>query len=153
MEGGCQPNPAQRRRTAWPGPRPHHNRPADQAPQHIMCAFPRIHRLFIQRIEPLICFDAFSASTIGLAADWCADLDPAIFSGRAKNGFALVGTEGAEGYCVNVPWSHGGVGDKAYVFAFQNVFLPIGYHLLIPIIMCVVILRRDIWCLLVSIAV
>ncbi|KAH7549304.1 hypothetical protein JRO89_XS13G0012000 [Xanthoceras sorbifolium] len=36
-----------------------------------------------------------------------------------------VGTEGAEGYCVNVPWSRGGVGDNDYVFAFQNVVLPI----------------------------
>ncbi|KAL9243347.1 hypothetical protein vseg_017245 [Gypsophila vaccaria] len=36
-----------------------------------------------------------------------------------------VGTMGAEGYCVNVPWSRGGVGDKDYIFAFQNVVLPI----------------------------
>ncbi|XP_024027272.1 histone deacetylase 15 [Morus notabilis] len=36
-----------------------------------------------------------------------------------------VGTMGAEGYCVNVPWSRRGVGDNDYVFAFQNVVLPI----------------------------
>lgn len=38
---------------------------------------------------------------------------------------------GAEGYCVNVPWSCGGVGDNDYIFAFQNVVLPIGYYLLL----------------------
>ncbi|KAK4426720.1 Histone deacetylase 15 [Sesamum alatum] len=36
-----------------------------------------------------------------------------------------IGTMGAEGYCVNVPWSCGGVGDNDYVFAFQQVVLPI----------------------------
>ncbi|GAB2286669.1 Histone deacetylase 15, partial [Dionaea muscipula] len=36
-----------------------------------------------------------------------------------------VGTKGAEGYCVNVPWSCGGVGDNDYIFAFQYVVLPI----------------------------
>lgn len=36
-----------------------------------------------------------------------------------------VGTMGAEGYCVNVPWSRGGVGDNDYLFAFQHVVLPI----------------------------
>lgn len=36
-----------------------------------------------------------------------------------------VGTNGAEGYCVNVPWSCGGVGDKDYIYAFQHVVLPI----------------------------
>lgn len=36
-----------------------------------------------------------------------------------------VGIMGAEGYCVNVPWSRKGVGDNDYVFAFQNVVLPI----------------------------
>ncbi|VVA21434.1 PREDICTED: histone deacetylase [Prunus dulcis] len=36
-----------------------------------------------------------------------------------------VGTMGAEGYCVNVPWSRGGVGDNDYIFAFQHVVLPI----------------------------
>ncbi|KAL2462854.1 Histone deacetylase 15 [Forsythia ovata] len=36
-----------------------------------------------------------------------------------------VGTLGAEGYCVNVPWSRGGVGDNDYVFAFQHAVLPI----------------------------
>ncbi|GFS40749.1 histone deacetylase 15 [Actinidia rufa] len=37
----------------------------------------------------------------------------------------LVGTMGAEGYCVNIPWSRGGVGDNDYLFAFQHVVLPI----------------------------
>ncbi|XP_011097065.1 histone deacetylase 15 isoform X3 [Sesamum indicum] len=36
-----------------------------------------------------------------------------------------IGVMGAEGYCVNVPWSCGGVGDNDYVFAFQQVVLPI----------------------------
>uniref|UniRef100_A0A1J3HCI6 histone deacetylase n=2 Tax=Noccaea caerulescens TaxID=107243 RepID=A0A1J3HCI6_NOCCA len=36
-----------------------------------------------------------------------------------------VGSNGAEGYCVNVPWSCGGVGDKDYIYAFQHVVLPI----------------------------
>lgn len=36
-----------------------------------------------------------------------------------------VGTTGAEGFCVNVPWSRGGVGDNDYIFAFQQVVLPI----------------------------
>ncbi|CAN6717561.1 unnamed protein product [Malus baccata var. baccata] len=36
-----------------------------------------------------------------------------------------VGTMGAEGYCVNVPWSRGGVGDNDYIYAFQHVVLPI----------------------------
>ncbi|XP_052180001.1 histone deacetylase 15 isoform X2 [Diospyros lotus] len=36
-----------------------------------------------------------------------------------------VGTKDAEGYCVNIPWSRGGVGDNDYIFAFQNVVLPI----------------------------
>ncbi|CAA2970710.1 histone deacetylase 15 [Olea europaea subsp. europaea] len=36
-----------------------------------------------------------------------------------------VGTNGAEGYCVNVPWSRGGVGDNDYMFAFQHAVLPI----------------------------
>ncbi|XP_048329333.2 histone deacetylase 15 [Ziziphus jujuba] len=36
-----------------------------------------------------------------------------------------VGKMGAEGYCVNVPWSRGGVGDNDYIFAFQHVVLPI----------------------------
>ncbi|KAM7268463.1 hypothetical protein ACFE04_010629 [Oxalis oulophora] len=36
-----------------------------------------------------------------------------------------VGSKGAEGFCVNVPWSRGGVGDNDYIFAFQNVVLPI----------------------------
>ncbi|XP_050259424.1 histone deacetylase 15 [Quercus robur] len=148
-----------------------------------------------------------SACAARLAAGLCADLATAIFSGRAKNGFALVrppghhagvrqamgfclhnnaavaalaaqvagakkvlivdwdvhhgngtqeifdqnksvlyislhrheggkfypgtgaahevGTMGAEGYCVNIPWSRGGVGDNDYVFAFQHVVLPI----------------------------
>lgn len=36
-----------------------------------------------------------------------------------------VGTMGAEGFCVNIPWSRGGVGDNDYIFAFQHVVLPI----------------------------
>ncbi|KAL4376611.1 hypothetical protein GQ457_02G016330 [Hibiscus cannabinus] len=36
-----------------------------------------------------------------------------------------VGSKGAEGYCVNIPWSRGGVGDNDYIFAFQHVVLPI----------------------------
>ncbi|KAJ7956592.1 Histone deacetylase [Quillaja saponaria] len=36
-----------------------------------------------------------------------------------------VGRMGAEGYCVNIPWSRGGVGDNDYFFAFQHVVLPI----------------------------
>ncbi|CAN1245205.1 Histone deacetylase 15 [Linum grandiflorum] len=125
-----------------------------------------------------------SARAARLAAGLCADLASAIFSGRAKNGFALirppghhagvtqamgfclhnnaavaalaaqvagakrvlivdwdvhhgngtqeifddnksVGSNGAEGYCVNIPWSCSGVGDKDYIFAFQHVVLPI----------------------------
>lgn len=37
-----------------------------------------------------------------------------------------VGSMGAEGFCVNIPWSQGGVGDNDYIFAFQHVVLPIG---------------------------
>ncbi|KAL8150603.1 hypothetical protein V2J09_020411, partial [Rumex salicifolius] len=36
-----------------------------------------------------------------------------------------VGINGAEGFCVNIPWSRGGVGDNDYLFAFQSVVLPI----------------------------
>ncbi|KAL4584198.1 hypothetical protein LXL04_008790 [Taraxacum kok-saghyz] len=36
-----------------------------------------------------------------------------------------VGSMGGEGYCVNVPWSRGGVGDNDYLFAFQHIVLPI----------------------------
>ncbi|KAI4344053.1 hypothetical protein L6164_011327 [Bauhinia variegata] len=36
-----------------------------------------------------------------------------------------VGTMGAEGYCVNIPWSRGGVGDNDYIFSFKHVVLPI----------------------------
>lgn len=36
-----------------------------------------------------------------------------------------VGSMGADGYCVNIPWSRGGVGDNDYIFAFQHVVLPI----------------------------
>lgn len=36
-----------------------------------------------------------------------------------------VGSMGAEGYCVNIPWSRGGVGDNDYIFAFEQVVLPI----------------------------
>ncbi|KAF7135229.1 hypothetical protein RHSIM_Rhsim08G0136600 [Rhododendron simsii] len=131
-----------------------------------------------------------SARAARLAAGLCVDLASEIFSGHAKNGFALVrppghhagirqamgfclhnnaavaalavqgvgakkvlivdwvlyislhrheggkfypgtgaahevGSMGAEGYCVNVPWSRGGVGDNDYLFAFQHVVLPI----------------------------
>lgn len=37
-----------------------------------------------------------------------------------------IGTNGAAGYCVNIPWSRGGIGDNDYIFAFQHVVLPIG---------------------------
>lgn len=40
-----------------------------------------------------------------------------------------IGTMGAQGYCVNVPWSRGGVGDNDYIFAFQQVVLPIGHNI------------------------
>ncbi|XAR51277.1 Histone deacetylase [Bertholletia excelsa] len=148
-----------------------------------------------------------SAQAARLAAGLCADLASTIFSGRAKNGFALVrppghhagvrhamgfclhnnaavgalaaqaagakkvlivdwdvhhgngtqeifeasksvlyvslhrheggkfypgtgsalevGTMGAEGYCVNIPWARGGVGDNDYIFAFKHIVLPI----------------------------
>uniref|UniRef100_A0A6N2N2L6 histone deacetylase n=2 Tax=Salix viminalis TaxID=40686 RepID=A0A6N2N2L6_SALVM len=36
-----------------------------------------------------------------------------------------VGRNGAEGSCVNIPWSRGGVGDNDYIFAFQNLVIPI----------------------------
>ncbi|GER32892.1 histone deacetylase 15 [Striga asiatica] len=36
-----------------------------------------------------------------------------------------VGKGDAKGYCVNVPWSCGGVGNNDYLFAFQQVVLPI----------------------------
>ncbi|XP_020255975.1 histone deacetylase 15-like isoform X1 [Asparagus officinalis] len=36
-----------------------------------------------------------------------------------------VGILDAEGYSVNIPWSCGGVGDNDYIFAFQNIVLPI----------------------------
>ncbi|CAF2077912.1 unnamed protein product [Brassica oleracea] len=36
-----------------------------------------------------------------------------------------VGTNGGEGYCVNVPWSCGGVGDNVYIYAFQHVVIRI----------------------------
>lgn len=38
---------------------------------------------------------------------------------------------GAEGYCVNIPWSCGGVGDSDYIFAFQHIVLPIGYYIIV----------------------
>ncbi|KAL7178771.1 hypothetical protein ACSBR1_042180 [Camellia fascicularis] len=164
-------------------------------------------RIFSSYFTPDTYANEHSACAARLAAGLCADLASAIFSGRAKNGFALVrppghhagvrhamgfclhnnaavaalavqaagakkvlivdwdvhhgngtqeifegnksvlyislhrheggkfypgtgaahevGTRGAEGYCVNVPWSHGGVGDNDYIFAFQHVVLPI----------------------------
>ncbi|XP_010265266.1 PREDICTED: histone deacetylase 15 isoform X2 [Nelumbo nucifera] len=36
-----------------------------------------------------------------------------------------VGILGAEGYCVNVPWKCGGVGDNDYIFTFQHIVIPI----------------------------
>ncbi|KOM33099.1 hypothetical protein LR48_Vigan01g265500 [Vigna angularis] len=44
---------------------------------------------------------------------------------RDYNSGKEVGSMGAEGYCVNIPWSRGGVGDNDYNFAFQHVVLPI----------------------------
>lgn len=41
-----------------------------------------------------------------------------------------IGSMGAEGYCVNIPWGRGGVGDNDYIFAFQHVVLPIGHGIL-----------------------
>ena len=37
-----------------------------------------------------------------------------------------VGSMDAKGYCVNIPWKNGGVGDNDYIFAFKNAVLPIG---------------------------
>lgn len=42
--------------------------------------------------------------------------------------FPQVGSMGAEGYCVNIPWSRGGVSDNDYIFAFEQVVLPIGRY-------------------------
>ncbi|KVI06496.1 Histone deacetylase domain-containing protein [Cynara cardunculus var. scolymus] len=39
-----------------------------------------------------------------------------------------VGSMGGEGFCVNVPWSRGGVGDNDYIFAFEHIVLPIAYE-------------------------
>ncbi|KAJ1287853.1 hypothetical protein BS78_02G042600 [Paspalum vaginatum] len=36
-----------------------------------------------------------------------------------------VGILDGQGFSVNIPWSCGGVGDSDYIFAFQNVVLPI----------------------------
>ncbi|KAK1320782.1 Histone deacetylase 15 [Acorus calamus] len=36
-----------------------------------------------------------------------------------------VGIMEGEGYCVNIPWKRGGVGDNDYLFAFQHIVLPI----------------------------
>ncbi|GJN10196.1 hypothetical protein PR202_ga28270 [Eleusine coracana subsp. coracana] len=36
-----------------------------------------------------------------------------------------VGTLDGKGFSVNIPWGRGGVGDNDYIFAFQNVVLPI----------------------------
>ncbi|KAJ9174078.1 hypothetical protein P3X46_017148 [Hevea brasiliensis] len=164
-------------------------------------------RIFSSYFTPDTYANEHSACAARLAAGLCADLASAIFSGPAKNGFALVrppghhagikqamgfclhnnaaiaalaaqvagakkvlivdwdvhhgngtqeifeqnksvlyislhrheggkfypgtgavneiGTEGAAGYCVNIPWSRGGVGDNDYIFAFQHVVLPI----------------------------
>ncbi|GKV25093.1 hypothetical protein SLEP1_g34586 [Rubroshorea leprosula] len=164
-------------------------------------------RIFSSYFTPDTYANEHSACAARLAAGLCADLASAIFSGHAKNGFALVrppghhagvkqamgfclhnnaavaalaaqvagakkvlildwdvhhgngtqeifehnksvlyislhrheggkfypgtgsaaevGSKGAEGYCVNIPWSRGGVGDNDYIFAFQHVVLPI----------------------------
>lgn len=163
--------------------------------------------LFASYFTPDTYANEHSALAARLAAGLCADLASEIFSGRAKNGFALirppghhagvkhamgfclhnnaavaavaaqvagakkvlivdwdvhhgngtqeifdgnksvlyislhrheggqfypgtgaaneVGSMGAEGYCVNIPWSCGGVGDNDYIFAFKNIVLPI----------------------------
>ncbi|EPS65757.1 hypothetical protein M569_09020, partial [Genlisea aurea] len=39
--------------------------------------------------------------------------------------YEVIGIMGAEGYCVNIPWSCAGIGDNDYIFAFQHVVLPI----------------------------
>lgn len=36
-----------------------------------------------------------------------------------------IGTMDGKGFCVNVPWSRQGVGDNDYIFAFQQVVIPI----------------------------
>eukprot|EP00250_Pteridium_aquilinum_P012842 c20979_g1_i1 orf=201-2039(+) len=36
-----------------------------------------------------------------------------------------VGFDSGEGYSVNIPWPCGGIGDEDYLFAFQNIVLPI----------------------------
>ncbi|TYH98310.1 hypothetical protein ES332_A12G301400v1 [Gossypium tomentosum] len=141
-------------------------------------------QMFSSYFTPDTYANEHSAHAARLAAGLCADLASAIFSGRVRNGFALVrppghhagvtqamgfclhnnaavaalaaqaagakkvlivdwdvhhgngtqeifdqnksvGTKGAEGYCVNIPWSRGGVGDNDYIFAFQHVVLPI----------------------------
>ncbi|MCI17121.1 histone deacetylase 15-like, partial [Trifolium medium] len=46
-------------------------------------------------------------------------------SGLVAALLSWVGYMGAEGFCVNIPWSRGGVGDNDYIFAFQHVVLPI----------------------------
>lgn len=40
-----------------------------------------------------------------------------------------VGVMDAKGYCVNIPWKNGGVGDNDYIFAFRHAVLPIGIFL------------------------
>ncbi|KAL1554794.1 Histone deacetylase 15, variant 3 [Salvia divinorum] len=164
-------------------------------------------RVFSSYFTPDTYANQYSATAARLAAGLCFDLASAIWSGRAKNGFALVrppghhagvkhamgfclhnnaalavsaaknagakkvliidwdvhhgngtqeifekdksvlyislhrheggkfypgtgsayeiGSMGAEGYCVNIPWGRGGVGDNDYIFAFQHVVLPI----------------------------
>ncbi|KAK9050859.1 hypothetical protein SSX86_030172 [Deinandra increscens subsp. villosa] len=36
-----------------------------------------------------------------------------------------VDSMGGEGYCVNVPWSRGGVSDNDYIFSFEHIVFPI----------------------------
>ncbi|XP_049931862.1 histone deacetylase 15 [Nymphaea colorata] len=40
-------------------------------------------------------------------------------------GNRTIGGLGAEGYSVNIPWKCGGIGDNDYLFAFEQVVLPI----------------------------
>uniref|UniRef100_A0A7N0U502 histone deacetylase n=1 Tax=Kalanchoe fedtschenkoi TaxID=63787 RepID=A0A7N0U502_KALFE len=59
-----------------------------------------------------------------------------------------VGSSGGEGFCVNIPWSSGGVGDKDYLFAFEHVVMPIGsYNLQIVIFILVLLVAAVRICL------
>jgi histone deacetylase 6 len=39
-----------------------------------------------------------------------------------------VGSGPGEGFCVNIPWGCGGIGDVDYLSAFQHVVLPISHQ-------------------------